>query len=887
MGKVRYVVHRDLRDNIQQMTKVGGQMKKAASTLRELLYKIGDNDPKPFSDLKTTNHGETRLSKCVKYDLAGRARLITVQDEDIVFLLFAGDHEDSDKWLDRHKDMKFVVDNNQTVSLIPKSADLENRISFSDSACFHEGPLYRQITPAELFDRLTNNIPRSICRAIEEITGAHNEAEIAGILQNIENKELSSCVYDALILIKSDNIKEAHNRIKYFLGDLRELSQLASEEIESVKFGDTLIEFRPDDQEFLSRADKIMKSGDYKSWMLYMHPEQEKIATANLNGPGKLIGVSGSGKTCVVVRRAIWLANNYKDEKILVITLNKPLASLIRNLVSACAPEETLKNIDVKPFFSVCQEQLEIFEPSNKKLYDDVTWKSGEHIDEIWTEFYRCELNNNDAKVLLPIHFSLITRGINSEHYIREEFDWIRSAFSRDRRSEYLKVEREGRIIPFDIEARKSILKGLDSWEKKMRDVGVCDYLGLATELYNYKEKISKTYRSIIVDECQDFGNIELELVRALTPKDINDIFFCGDPAQRVQTKKQSMRLAGVECPPTRSLTLRKNYRNTKDILRAAFHVLQTHLHLEHLSLEDYEFLDPELADRSGTTPLILKAKNLKEEFSFAYSYLRGVLLESPEAKGCIAYCGFSNYEVGILAKSLGISLLDGAINIDESAIFLSDLEQTKGFEFDHMIILNCSSTTLPDSTAPKEEQYRDISRFYVAMTRTKQQLILSYSGEKSEILQDSSEHFLEDSWEQWNGTVKYPTLKEPPRLEQIRDEGTNDSLSLSGMRFIYHSDAIGLTHRSIEQLTKLVDGRGLRDKRGPKMWRTVGQLLLDMKSDPRVRATLGPIALEELSKAKFSQKILNPPPKDPEDRYPILSWKKQMDSSEAEPESI
>lgn len=885
MGKIRYVEHRDLRANIQKMTKVGGSMKKAATTLREVLFKIGDGDPKPLSDLKTTNHGESRLSKCVKYDLAGRARLITIQDDDIIFLLFAGEHSDADKWLDRHKDMKFVVDNHHTVSLIPTSSDLENRISFNDPDCYYEGPLYKQISPPELFDRLIDKIPRSTCRAIEEISGAHNETEIANILTSIEDKNLSSCIYDAIILIKSDNIQEAHNRIKYFLGDLRELSQLESEEITSVKFGDTLIEFKPDDKEFLSRADKIMNSGDYKSWMLFMHPEQEKIATANLNGPGKLVGVSGSGKTCVVVRRAIWLANNYKNQKILVITLNKPLASLIRNLVSACAPDEALKYIDVKPFFSVCQEFLEVHEPQNKKIYDDTTWKSGEHIDEIWTEFYRCELNNNDANVLFPTHFSLITRGINSEHYIREEFDWIRSAFPRDRRDEYLKVEREGRIIPFDIDTRKSILKGLDSWEKKMRDIGVCDYLGLATELYKHKDKITKSYRSIIVDECQDFGNIELELVRALVPKDTNDIFFCGDPAQRVQTKKQSMRLAGVECPPTRSLTLRKNYRNTKDILRAAFHVLQNHLHLEHLSLEDYEFLDPELADRSGTTPLILKAKSLREEFSFAYSYLRNATSETPGAKGCIAYCGYSNYEVSILAKSLEIPLLDGAINIDESSIFISDLEQTKGFEFDHMIILNCSSRAFPDSTAPKEEQYRDISKFYVAMTRTKQQLILSYSDTKSEILHGSDEHFLEDSWEQWNGIVRYPTLKEPPRLEQIREEETGNSLSLNGMRFAYHSDAIGLTSRTLEQITKLVDGRGLRDKRGPKMWKTVGQLISDMKADPRVRAILGPTALDELMKAKFAQKILNPPPKAPEDRYPILSWRKQIDSGEAEPE--
>lgn len=872
--QIRYVEHRDFRENIQRLTKAGGPYQKAADLIKVLFANIHLGERNPFQHLKTTNHGETRLSKCVKYDLSGACRLITIQDNNIVFLLFAGNHNDADKWLDRHKDIQFSVDKNGTVELVPQSASLANAITFENANSWHLEKLYKLINPSTLFDRILENVSRSISRKLEEITGAHSEEEILSIAKEINEANISEALYDTFVLLKADKIKDAHNRLKLALGDVSNLENLSTPEIKTVKFGDSLIEFRPDDIEFLARADQIMKGGNYKSWMLFMHPEQEKIATANLNGPAKLVGVSGSGKTCVVVRRAIWLAFQNPNEKILVLTLNRPLSTLTHDLIKASAPAELLQNIEVLPFFKICQNLLATFEPENIKIHDDRAWKSGEHIDEVWTEFYRCEVNNSDASVLLPLHFSLISRGINSEHYIREEFDWIRSSFPKSRREEYLKIEREGRVIPFDADARSRILKALDFWETKMKAIGVCDYLGLATELYKHKEKIKSEYRSIIVDECQDFGTIELEIIRSLTPKNTNDIFLCGDPAQRVHTKRQSIKAAGIDTHASRSMALNKNYRNTRDILQAAFHILNQNLHLEHLSLEDFEFLDPELADRSGNTPLILKAPSLEQEFRYTLNYIEQAINENPGTKGCISYCGYSNYEIETLAKQIKIPVLDGSVNIDENDIFLSDLEQTKGFEFDYMAILNCTQHALPDPAAPKEEQFRDISKFYVAMTRTKQQLILSFHDTKSDLLANSESHFLEDDWASWLETCAKDCELAPLRLESSRGEGTDRSTNLSGLRFIYHSDAIGLSTRAIDAITRLVDGVGLRDNRGPKKWKTVETMLFDMKKLPWLRNKIGAATYDEIINSKFARTLLTPPKNIP--KNPMLSFTKQ-----------
>ncbi len=87
-------------------------------------------------------------------------------------------------------------------------------------------------------------------------------------------------------------------------------------------------------------------------------------------------------------------------------------------------------------------------------------------IDDIWEEYYKCHLNNGDAEVLFPIHQTLLLRGIYPQEYLKQEFDWTRSAFGLSNRNEYLTVEREGRKIPMAESDRKYILEGLKSAPK-------------------------------------------------------------------------------------------------------------------------------------------------------------------------------------------------------------------------------------------------------------------------------------------------------------------------------------------------------------------------------------------------------------------------------------
>ena len=55
-----------------------------------------------FRSFKTTNHGESRIKSCIKYDLGAGFRLVTVNTEKMIWLLFVGNHDAADKWLDNN-----------------------------------------------------------------------------------------------------------------------------------------------------------------------------------------------------------------------------------------------------------------------------------------------------------------------------------------------------------------------------------------------------------------------------------------------------------------------------------------------------------------------------------------------------------------------------------------------------------------------------------------------------------------------------------------------------------------------------------------------------------------------------------------------------------------
>jgi RNA polymerase-binding transcription factor DksA len=500
--------------------------------------------------------------------------------------------------------------------------------------------------------------------------------------------------------------------------------------------------------------------------------------------------------------------------------------------------------IEVKSFWDLSRELLLEFEqdPLLRKGYTQFSHKDLDDVDQVWSEFYQCQANNNDAEVLLPLHRSLTSRGIKAQVYLKQELDWLRSALSPTERTAYMNAERKGRVESIQPAQREAIMKSLLAWEDKMRSVGVCDYLGLVGPLQRFSEKITPRYRCILVDELQDFGTTELRLIRMLVTSAENDLFLCGDIAQKVHTKHHKLGEAGIRILPQNYMSIRKNYRNSKEILEAAAHVFSSNVDRNTYNDDEFVLLEPEYANYSRCKPFVRQAGSIEEELGYALAYLRQNL--NIDQKGCIAICGLTYFEVNALGKYLSLPVLSGGQDLHDRTIFLTDLEQSKGFEFDIVVIINCGKKVFPDPRIPRDEWFREISKLYVAMTRAKKELIISSSGELSDALTASLGLFNTDTvWDEYvlapapiSADAFLPGDNSP--TEALRFE------SLTARDLFYTDISLGLAVRTQERLTELVRGKSIYKGKKPMEWKSMGELMRDMgrvQIRPHMYKILGP----------------------------------------------
>ena len=478
MNTIRFVLAKELQKQLIALNQRGGNYQLAARKVKEVLGDIKIESPEPLKSLNLTNHGENRINHCIKYDLNGYCRLITIQNNGVVFLLFVGAHEECEKWINANKGLQPAIDKEEKDL---KNVYISKDINVPEKRVADDNDLSDELLFNKLKDYYINILSALISGAqyipFSKMDSSTEEDEILEACIKIENKKVQDLYFDVFMSLKAGRVDEAKNRISLYKEELIAIEKANQELVKEAKSNDNYLfldDFRTKDIE------TILNHSSWFDWMLFMHPAQRQVVEKDYKGTARLLGVSGSGKTSVAVNRALRLASKYPGERILIITLNRALAKLIRELIEhVCEAEATeIKNIEVKSFWRLCQELLFEFDPNNKKLYDDYTHKTLEDVEEIWTEYYNCEENNDDAFVMASVHRSLLSRGMYPNSYIKQEFDWIRSVLINGDRKKYLDIDRVGRKVNLTPDYRRLLLKGLEGWEEKMNFVGVIDYMG-------------------------------------------------------------------------------------------------------------------------------------------------------------------------------------------------------------------------------------------------------------------------------------------------------------------------------------------------------------------------------------------------------------------------
>lgn len=870
---IRFLQYKDFAPSVQRLMTKGGKYQKAAESALSAFGKATSGAAvtveQVFAGIPLTNHGESRIEHCRKYDLAGFSRLVTVYSNSICMFLFAGDHDATDKWLDSNRGLNFIaheVNGAQEIRPVYVSDTSVGKqgLIASNTDWLQSEPLL-DLLPKARRQRLLEAVDEELSVLLGSIYSYTSEDDIETAVMKLGQAEQAEAILDVLLLLRSGDRAGAFNRIDLYTAKAKSVSELSPVEVQSIVSSESAVLATDVDPVLFEH---FVRTASFKDWMMYMHPAQRAIVEKEYGGPVRLAGVSGSGKTAVVIHRAMRLAKSQPSAQVLVLTLNHALAKLIQELVHSSLPSgEKLKNLTITSVFELCASKLKLLEPQKKNYYGIRTevpnkYVEAEHIDDIWQEYFNCGANNKDADVMFEVVRTLLVRNVHPQEYLRQEFNYIRSAFSNSERDNYLTMERVGRALPLERRYREMVQAGLDGWERKMGIVGAIDDLGVANALYKHLASLHAEFDHVLVDEVQDLGTLELRVIRTLTKHGPNDLFLAGDAVQAVHTKYCDMKAAGIDLPAARWIHLRQNYRNSRQILTAAYAVLQSNLERVPPAISDIEVLVPEFANFSSAKPLLLEVDTLADELTHALGYCQqSDGMARPDSKACIAICGMSQKAVEELGENLGIEVLSDSTDLSGARLFISDLEQTKGFEFDLMLVINCAEGVIPQRHLPERESFRELCKLYVALTRAKRELVVSYSGSLSSFLVGAEQHFSVGRWEEHEVVPAEVTIRDAANPNNVA--APLDRWFTTGRNFLRTRDAVGLSAAAQEAILTHVTGRSrVRREAGREKeleWKSFDSFIRAMAADPRARNNIVSKEVWEELEGKFKQLLQAP----------------------------
>ncbi len=455
-----------------------------------------------------------------------------------------------------------------------------------------------------------------------------------------------------------------------------------------------------------------------EQWLAFLHPDQRQLVEGDFGGPFSVRGSAGTGKTVVAMHRARRLAR--QGVAVLLTTYTNALVlNLQRQLQHLCNDEE-LARITVSTLHS---QALALMVRANPGVKLAGTAEMGSLLKELALR----HASGYDPK------------------FVKAEWDQVIRLQGLDSWEAYRRARRTGRGHALGIKERKQLWAVFGGVLERLAARHRYDWTGMcggAVELLRSGRLVSP-YGAVIVDEVQDLRPAELRLVKALA-RDPSQLLLCGDVGQRIYAGGFSLRALGLETRG-RSKVLRINYRTTAQIRAAADRMLG------RVDQDDMEGGQEQrtraLALRQGPMPVLLGYPTEQREVAANLEQVRQWLEEGlePQAIGVFAR---NNGDVEHLATAMRQQGLEVSCLSDKDAelqgrVALGTMHTAKGLEFKAVLIHGVSAEKCPGAyvhrfSDPLDRQNaieQERALLYVAMTRARDQLTITWSGEPSPFL--------------------------------------------------------------------------------------------------------------------------------------------------------
>ena len=472
---------------------------------------------------------------------------------------------------------------------------------------------------------------------------------------------------------------------------------------------------------------KHMFEAPLEKWRVYLHPQQRHIAYRSYAGATRVLGSAGTGKTVVALHHAKYLAKTLDDgKKILFTTYTRSLTQDIDTRLNAICSVDEKSKITVLHFDGILREILSKSSARHKEI-----------------QYFDCVLEKRWRDAVEQA--ATLDKANYNWSFYRDEWVNVIQAQGINKLDEYIQADRSGRGRRLDRDSRQKVWPVFKKYAEIMRDANEMDCevaANYCTKCLN-EELVSCRFDSVIVDESPDFGPAQFRLLRALAGEPHpDDMFITGDTRQRIYSDRPKVVLS--KCAINirgRSYSLAVNYRTTGKILDVA-----------NLLLKDivYDDLDGGSDDSGvafstveGDLPDFRSFDTRADEIQGIASSIKKQI-ETGVKPGEIAIIARTNNVLGELyneLKSLGIPV---SKSLGKSCIHLLTMHKSKGLEYSFVYVVAVNKNIVPLQVAlnkadGEEERIERLNEerqlLYVAFTRARNKLFVSYSGEPSDFI--------------------------------------------------------------------------------------------------------------------------------------------------------
>lgn len=685
---------------------------KIQKKVREFTAKFQRDPTQPGLNFERINKARDPKVRSVRIDQSYRAIVIHPPKEDVFLCVWVDNHDEAYRWV---QDRSFEVNPKSGTFQVFEIVEGEAPKQPAAAPTFAEEPAAGLLDAFGDEDLLLSGVPEPLLISVRALKTDDDLDELAPHLPSdaAEMLYLLAAGYGLL-----DAIEEAGR------------SKPEPDKVDALDFQAALQ--RPESQQqvrVVETEDELeaMLDAPLEQWRIFLHPSQRKLVRMNANGPVRVLGGAGTGKTVVLMHRANYLAAEVlraDTDRILVTTYTKNLAiDLAMNLRNLCSPEVFAR--------------LEIV---NLHAWVAQFMRKQGHPLRIAKDYERSELfalaATEAPNEVLPLAF-----------YI-DEWDQVVQEQEIATRDAYFTARRVGRGVRLNRRQRAEVWAVLSRYRELLDEKGLVEWTDAVREarLYIQKNSISVPYRAVLSDEVQDFGTSDLLLLRELAPQDPNTLFLVGDGHQRIYGRPIRMSACGIEIRG-RSRRLKLNYRTTEQIGQQAMAILKGQ-EIDDLDggVDTFKGL---FSLRHGPKPVIDNFAREADEAAFILETVRRWADEVPPETICIAVRTRAAIKdrYAPMLQNAGLETMivekDPESEALKPGIRLATMHRLKGLEFSRVLLAGVQGGAMPlsvggdpaDAEGRERHELQERCLLYVASTRARDELVICGYGTPSEFL--------------------------------------------------------------------------------------------------------------------------------------------------------